>query len=111
MAQKIKKGDTIIVLAGKDKNKEGVVTKVMPKEQKLIVDGLNVVRDNLKPSQANPNGGVVNKSMPMHQSKVALKDPTTGKPTRVGFVTVDGVKYRLAKKSKERLNAVDKVKS
>ncbi len=109
MAQKIKKGDTVIVLSGKDKNKEGVVSKVFPEEKKVLVAGINMVRDNLKPSQANPNGGVVSKPMPMHQSKVALKDGVTGKPTRVGFITVDGVKYRIAKKSKERLNAVSKV--
>ncbi len=109
MARKIKKGDTVIVLSGKDKNKEGVVQQVFPEENKLIVSGINVVRDNIKPSQANPNGGVVNKLMPMHQSKVALKDGLTGKPTRVGFITVDGVKYRIAKKSKERLNAVSKL--
>ncbi len=111
MAQKIKKGDKVIVLSGKDKNKEGVVIQVMPKEEKVLVEGINIAKDNIKPSQANPNGGIVNKVMPLHQSKVALKDGATGKPTRVGFITVDGVKYRVAKKSKERLAAVSKVKS
>lgn len=109
MAQKLKKGDTIIVLAGKDKGKEGVISKVFPEINKVLVDGINMVRDNLKPSQANPNGGIVSKPMPIHQSNVALKDGTTGKPTRVGFISVDGVKYRLAKRSKERLGAVSKV--
>ena len=99
MAQKLKKGDRVIVLAGKDKRKEGIIEKVMPQSQKLLVTGINLVRDNLKPSQQNPNGGIVTKNMPIHQSKVALKDEKTGKPTRVGFAIIDGKKVRIAKKS------------
>ncbi len=104
MAAKIKKDDTVIVLTGKDKGREGTVTKVMPKDRKLIVGGLNLVKRHTKPSQENA-GGIVSKEAPMDISNVALKDPKDGKPTRVGFkIDKDGQKVRFAKRSGEVIN-------
>lgn len=98
-AAKIKKGDTVIVLSGKDKGKEGTVTKNLPREGKVVVAGVNMITRHNKPSQVNPNGGIERVEAPMAVSKVAIKDPTTGAPTRVGFAVVDGKKVRIAKKS------------
>ncbi|MEE9328884.1 MAG: 50S ribosomal protein L24 [Parvularculaceae bacterium] len=104
MAAKIKKDDTVIVLTGKDKGREGTVTKVMPKDRKLVVGGLNLVKRHTKPSQENA-GGIVSKEAPMDISNVALKDPKDGKPTRVGFkIDKDGQKVRFAKRSGEVIN-------
>ena len=103
-AAKIKKGDTVIVLSGKDKGKEGTVTRSLPREGKVVVAGVNLITRHNKPSQANPNGGVERTEAPMAASKVAIKDPTTGQPTRVGFAMVDGKKVRIAKKSGAQIN-------
>jgi len=103
-AAKIKKGDTVIVLSGKDKGKEGTVTRSLPREGKVVVAGVNMITRHNKPSQANPNGGVERTEAPMAASKVAIKDPTTGQPTRVGFAMVDGKKVRIAKKSGAQIN-------
>jgi large subunit ribosomal protein L24 len=98
-ALKIKKGDKVVVLSGKDKGKHGEVTRNLPKEGKVVVSGINVATRHIKPSQANPQGGKVQVEMPMHVSKVAIEDPKTGKPTRVRFETKDGKKVRVAVKS------------
>ncbi len=103
-AAKIKKGDTVIVLSGKDKGKEGTVTRNLPRDGKVVVAGVNLITRHNKPNQANPNGGIERVEAPMAVSKVALKDPTTGKPTRVGFAVVDGKKVRVAKKSGAVIN-------
>jgi large subunit ribosomal protein L24 len=103
-ALKIKKGDTVIVLSGKDKGKEGTVTRNLPRDGKVVVAGVNLITRHNKPNQANPNGGIERVEAPMAVSKVALKDPTTGKPTRVGFAVVDGKKVRVAKKSGAVIN-------
>jgi large subunit ribosomal protein L24 len=103
-AAKIKKGDTVIVLSGKDKGKEGTVTRNLPRDGKVVVAGVNLITRHNKPNQANPNGGIERTEAPMAVSKVALKDPTTGKPTRVGFTMVDGKKVRVAKKSGAVIN-------
>ena len=103
-AQKIRKGDKVVVLSGKDKGKHGEVTKSMPKEGKVIVAGVNVAARHRKPSQANPQGGIERREAPMHVSKVALEDPKTGKPTRVRFEERDGKKVRVAVKSGELIN-------
>jgi large subunit ribosomal protein L24 len=103
-AAKIKKGDTVIVLSGKDKGKEGTVTRNLPTEGKVVVSGVNLITRHNKPSQSNPNGGIERVEAPMATAKVALKDPTTGKPTRVGFAMVDGKKVRIAKKSGAVIN-------
>jgi len=100
MAAKIKKGDTVIVLAGKDKAREGKVLKVIPKENRVVVQGVNLVKRHVKPSMADPEGGVKTREAALDLSNVALRDPQTGKPTRVGFKTLeDGRKVRVAKRS------------
>jgi large subunit ribosomal protein L24 len=99
-AAKIKKGDTVVVLSGKDKGKTGEVTKALPREGKVVVGGVNLITRHNKPSQANPNGGIERVEAPMAVAKVAIKDPTTGQPTRVGFkILEDGRKVRVSKKS------------
>lgn len=99
MAAKIKKGDRVIVLAGRDKGKEGDVLQVMPKENRAIVSGVNTVMRHQKQS-ASQEGGIITKSAPIHLSNIALRDPDDGKPTRVGFKTNDdGTKVRVAKRS------------
>ena len=93
---KIKKGDQVIVLSGDDKGKTGEVVRAMPKEGKVVVQGINLVKRHTKPSQASA-GGIITKEAPIHVSNVALvKD---GKPTKVGYKTVDGKKVRVARKS------------
>ena len=104
MAMKIKKGDRVVILSGKDKGKHGEVTKSMPKEGKVIVAGVNVAARHRKASQANPQGGIERREAPLHASKVALEDPKTGKPTRVRFEERDGKKVRIAVKSGELIN-------
>ncbi|MFU7529583.1 50S ribosomal protein L24 [Qipengyuania sp. ASV99] len=103
-AAKIKKGDSVVVLSGKDKGRTGTVSKVMPKEGKLVVDGVNVAARHRKPSQQNPQGGIDRFPAPMHISKVALADPKDGSPTRVRFEIKDGKKVRVAVKSGEVVN-------
>ena len=103
-AQKIKKGDTVVVLSGKDKGKTGEVIRAMPKEEKVLVSGVNVAVRHRKPSQTNPQGGLERKETPLHVSKVAVADPKTGKPTRVRFETKDGKKVRVAVKSGELIH-------
>ena len=103
-AAKIKKGDRVVVLSGKDKGKHGDVVKSMPKEGKVVVSGVNIAVRHRKASQANPQGGLERSEAPMHVSKVAVEDPKTGKPTRVRFEERDGKKVRVAVKSGELIN-------
>jgi large subunit ribosomal protein L24 len=103
MAAKIRKDDTVIVLAGKDKGRSGKVIKVMPKAGRVLVEGVNLAKRHTKPSVGVPEGGIVSKEAPMAISNVAMRDPKTGKPTRVGFKFVgEGDakrKVRVAKRS------------
>ncbi len=101
---KIKKGDTVVVLSGKDKGKSGEVTKVAPKEGKVIVAGVNIAVRHRKPTQTNPQGGLERREAAMHISKVAVADPKTGKPTRVRFEDKDGKMVRVAVKSGEMID-------
>jgi large subunit ribosomal protein L24 len=103
-AAKIKKGDRVVILSGKDKGKQGEVTKSMPKEGKVVVAGVNIAVRHRKASQANPQGGLERSEAPLHVSKVAIQDPKTGKPTRVRFEERDGKKVRVAAKSGELIN-------
>ena len=103
-AAKIKKGDSVVVLSGKDKGRTGTVSRVMPKEGKVVVEGVNVAARHRKPNQANPQGGIDRFEAPMAISKVALADPKSGKPTRVRFETKDGKKVRVAVKSGETID-------
>ena len=101
MTMKIKKGDQVIVITGRDKGKTGEVTKAMPKESKVLISGVNLVKRHTKPTQENA-GGIISKEAPIHVSNVALIDPKSGKATRVGIkVEKDGSKVRVAKKSGE----------
>lgn len=93
---KIKKNDTVIVISGDDKGKTGVVKQAMPKESKVIVEGVNIVKRHTKPSQTNP-GGIVSKEAAIHVSNVALVKE--GKPTKIGYKVVDGKKVRVARKT------------
>ncbi|MAP93734.1 MAG: 50S ribosomal protein L24 [Ponticaulis sp.] len=104
MAAKVKKGDRVVVLTGRDKGKQGEVTKVMPQENRVIVSGVNVVTRHQKPSQMDP-GGIKRFEAPIHTSNVSLLDPKDGKPTRVGFkVDEHGRKVRIAKRSGEAID-------
>jgi large subunit ribosomal protein L24 len=100
MAARIRKDDTVIVIAGKDKGASGKVLKVLVKEERVVVEGVNLVKRHTKPDIAHPQGGVVSREASLHLSNVALRDPKTGKPTRVGFKVNDkGRKVRVAKGS------------
>ena len=104
-AQKIRKGDKVVILSGKDKGKTGEVTRSMPKDMKVIVSGVNIAVRHRKPSQVNPQGGLERREAPMHVSKVAIADPKTGKATRVRFETgKDGKKVRVAVRSGEKID-------
>ena len=96
---KIRVGDKVQVIAGKDKGKQGEVLQVLVKENRVIVEGVNVVTKHVKPSQQDPEGGIVTREAPIHVSNVALVDPKTNKPTRVGYKVENGKKVRVAKKS------------
>ena len=97
---KIKKGDQVIVLSGDDKGKTGEVVKAMPKEGKVVVQGVNLVKRHTKPSQTNP-GGIVTKEAPINVSNVAIVDPKTHRASKIGYKNVDGKKVRVARKSGE----------
>jgi large subunit ribosomal protein L24 len=101
MAAKIKKGDRVIVLTGRDKGKQGEVISVMPTENRALVRGVNMVRRHTKQS-AQSEGGIVSKEAPIQLSNIAVEDPKDGKPTRVGFKRLeDGSKVRIARRSGE----------
>jgi large subunit ribosomal protein L24 len=100
----VKKGDKVQVISGKDKGKQGVILQSFPKNSKVVVEGVNIVKKHAKPSQMNPQGGILNQEAPIHVSNVMPLDPKTGVPTRVGYATVDGKKVRVAKKSGESLD-------
>ena len=99
----IKKNDKVKVIAGKDKGKEGTVEKVFPSKERVIVKGVNIVKKHQKPTNANPNGGIVEVEAPIHVSNVMLIDPSNNKPTRVGFKIEGGKKVRVSKKTGKTL--------
>ena len=101
--QKIRKGDKVVVLAGKDKGRTGEVVQVMPKEDKAVVRGVNMIARHQKQS-ASQEGGIIRKEAPLHLSNIAIADPNDNKPTRVGFDFRDGKKVRIAKRSGEVIN-------
>ena len=101
---KIKKGDTVYVLSGDDKGKTGRVLNILREEGKAIVEGVNIVSKSTKPNANAPQGGIIKKEAPIHLSKLAVVDPKSGKPTRVGFrFNEDGKKVRYSKKSGEEI--------
>jgi|SRR5690606_24224666 large subunit ribosomal protein L24 len=96
----VKKEDTVIVITGKDKGKKGRVLAAYPRLNKVLVEGVNLVKKHTRPSQSNPQGGIVTQEAPIHVSNVMLVDPKTGEPTRVGYkILENGKKVRIAKKS------------
>src|SRR5690606_3209441 len=95
----VKKGDKVKVITGKDKGKTGIVLAVFPKKNRVIVEGVNIVKKHAKPSQENPQGGILDIEAPIHASNVMPLDPKTGEPTRVGYKIENGKKVRYAKKS------------
>lgn len=97
---KIKKGDKVRVLAGKDRGKEGEVMFAFPEKNKVIVEGVNLVKKHQRPQGENQPGGIIDKDMPMHVSNVAVISPKDGKPTRVGYkILEDGTKVRVCKRT------------
>ena len=103
MAAKIKKGDDVVVLTGKDKGRTGKVLRVMPSDNRVVVQGIQVVQRHTRPSAGNPQGGIVNKEASIHLSNVALVD-SKGKPTRVGFRMDGDKKVRFAKTTGDAIN-------
>jgi large subunit ribosomal protein L24 len=102
--QKIRKGDKVVVLAGKDKGRTGEVLSVSPKEEKAVVRGINMIVRHQKQTQSQ-EAGLIRKEAPIHLSNLAVADPKDGKPTRVGFqIQKDGTKVRVAKRSGEVIN-------
>jgi large subunit ribosomal protein L24 len=101
---KIRKGDTVQVIAGDSKGKQGKVLEVLLKENRAVVEGANLVSKHTKPNAANPNGGIIKKEAPIHVSNLAVVDPKSGKPTRVGRQkNAEGKTIRIAKKSGEEI--------
>ena len=100
MAAKLKKGDKVVVIAGKDKGKRGEITSVLPSEGRAVVSGINLIKKHNRPTQTSA-GGIETKEAPIQLSNLAIEDPKDGSATRVGFKVVDGKKVRVAKKSGE----------
>ncbi|MBM7708529.1 50S ribosomal protein L24 [Enterococcus lemanii] len=100
----VKKGDKVKVITGKDKNKEGIVLEALPKKDKVVVEGVNIVKKHQKPSQTAPQGGILEVEAPIHVSNVMVIDPSNGEATRVGYKEVDGKKVRVSKKTGEILD-------
>lgn len=104
MAARIRKGDRVVAISGKDKGRSGVVLEVRPSEQRVVVEGVNIVKRHTKARPPNEPGGVIEKAAPVHWSNVALVDPKDERPTRVRFQEVDGKKVRVSARSGEKLD-------
>ena len=101
----LKVGDKVVVIAGKDKGKEGKIIKTLRKENKVVVEGVNMVTKHVKPNAMNEQGGIIKKEAPIHVSNVMIIDPKTGKRTRIAHeIDEKGNKHRISVKSKEKLN-------
>ncbi|MBH0231783.1 50S ribosomal protein L24 [Halobacillus yeomjeoni] len=100
----VKKGDKVMVITGKDKGKQGTILEAYPKKERVLVEGVNEVKKHAKPSQENPQGGILTQEAPIHVSNVMPIDPKSGEPTRVGYKVENGKKVRIAKKSGEALD-------
>jgi large subunit ribosomal protein L24 len=100
MKFKIKKGDKVQVISGSNKGKEGIVTQIITDKNRAVIEGINIVKRHMKPTNNNP-GGIVELSAPIHISNLSLLDPKSGKPTRVGFAVKNDQKVRVSKKSGE----------
>ena len=100
----VKKGDKVKVISGKDRGKQGTILEAYPKKERVLVEGINMIKKHAKPSQDNPQGGILNQEAAIHVSNVMPIDPKSGEPTRVGYEERDGKKVRIAKKSGEALD-------
>lgn len=100
----VKKGDKVTVISGKDRGKQGTILEAYPKNDRVLVEGINMVKKHAKPSQDNPQGGILTQEAAIHVSNVMPIDPKSGEPTRVGYKVIDGKKVRIAKKSGETLD-------
>lgn len=103
---KIKKGDKVQVIAGADKGKVGVVLRVLPKTNRVVVEGVNIRKKHMRPSPKYENGGIIEFEAPIHVSNVAILDPKENVPTRVGYKFINGKKVRYAKKSGEIIDPI-----
>jgi large subunit ribosomal protein L24 len=103
MAQRIRKGDNVVVIAGRDRGKTGEVLMVLPAENRAVVRGVNLVRRHQKQTPS-VQGGIITKEMPIHLSNISLAEPTDGKPTRIGFRFVEGRKVRYAKRTGDQID-------
>ena len=103
MAQRIRKGDNVVVITGRDRGKKGEVLRVLPAENRAIVRGVNVVKRHQRQT-ARDQGGIVTKELPIHLSNISLAEPTDGKPTRIGFRFVEGRKVRYSKRTGEQID-------
>jgi large subunit ribosomal protein L24 len=104
MPARIRKGDRVVAISGKDKGKSGLVMEVRPAERRVVVEGLNIIKRHTKPRPPNEPGGVIEKPAPTHWSNVALVDPKDGLPTRVRIQEIDGRMVRVAARSGEKLD-------
>lgn len=101
----VKKDDNVMVITGKDKGKKGRVIAAYPRENRVLVEGVNMVKRHTRPNQANPQGGIIEREAPIHVSNVMHIDPKSGKPTRIGYKVLDnGKKVRIAKKSGQEID-------
>ena len=99
----VKTGDKVVVISGKDKGKQGVVLKALPKKDRVVVEGVNMMKKHQKPTQMNPEGGILETEASIHVSNVMHVDPKTNEPTRIGKNIEDGKKVRIAKKSGQEI--------
>jgi large subunit ribosomal protein L24 len=104
MAARLRKGDLVVVISGKNKDKQGKIARVFEETDRVVVEGVNLIKRHMRPTAKNPSGGILEKEAPLHACKVMPVDPKTGKPTRVRFKTDDkGHKVRIAVKSGDEL--------
>ncbi len=107
MAARIRKGDTVVVISGKDKGKTGKIQRVLREENRVLVEGINLVKRHMRPTPRNPSGGILEREQPIHASKVMPVDPSSGKGTRIRFKTLEnGKKVRIAAKSGDEIPVV-----
>lgn len=101
---KFKKGDNVLIIVGKSRGKRGVIEKSFPKENKIVVSGINIAKHHLKPSRKNPHGGIVDKLSPIDTSNIVMICPRCGKPTRIGYRIADKKKMRICRKCQESVD-------
>jgi large subunit ribosomal protein L24 len=101
----VKKDDNVMVITGKDKGKKGRIIAAYPRENRVLVEGINMMKKHAKPSQQNQQGGIINQEAPIHVSNVMVLDPKNGQPTRIGYkILANGTKVRIAKKSGQEID-------